>query len=93
MCNLNIFQVILGGLFVFTYLCLLRQPFFFFPQEIGSEENSDFFFFCHYISVGPFPALNQRTCIICTLSAMYLFLMPPMKTYRQIIYKDCHSLC
>lgn len=33
MCNLNIFQVILGGLFVFTYLCLLRQPFYFFPPR------------------------------------------------------------
>lgn len=33
MCNLNIIQVILGGLFVFTYLCILRQPFYFFSSK------------------------------------------------------------
>lgn len=48
MCNLNIFQVILGGLFVFTYLCLLRQPFYFFSQEIGSEENYGIFLPLHF---------------------------------------------
>lgn len=50
MCSLNIFQVSLGGLLGFIYLCLLRQPFFVFAFLAEKlEENDDFF--CQYSSV------------------------------------------
>lgn len=41
MCSLNIFQVSLGGLFGFIYLCLLRQPFF--PQKLEVKKMMTFF--------------------------------------------------
>lgn len=43
MCNLNIFQVSLGGLFVFIYLCLLRQSFLFFPEKLEVKKRMTFF--------------------------------------------------
>lgn len=45
MCSLNIFQVSLGGLFVFIYLCLLRQPFFF-PEKLEIKKMMTFLPVC-----------------------------------------------
>lgn len=77
MCSLNIFQVSLGGLFVFISISSSNIFFFFsLPEKSEVKTMMTFFLPVHFNTL---PVLNQGTLIIGTFSRMYFFLAHHMK--------------
>jgi len=64
MCSLNIFQVSLGGLFVFLYLCLLRRHFFFLPEKLEVKEMMTIF--ASALQLGNFLHYTRETALLAS---------------------------
>lgn len=67
MCSLNMFQVSLGGLFVFKYLCLFGQPF---HEKLEMEKMT---IFTSGFQLGHLLQLSNEAALSTSSSKMYFF--------------------